>query len=122
MRGGEIQQQTLGLLEAGARQEAGAERDLAAFLSRSMPVARRVERDGAADPEVGPKQRPAQANRTGTLHLDHDLGVARDPRERAVEGSVELERRQRRRGWDDRMAERGGEAIAGAVASRLGQR
>src|SRR5437762_3480344 len=111
-------------VELAARTEIRRQRGGAAFELRAQPVARRVQHDRTADAEVRPQERAGEAYRDRPVDAQRQLDVVRDAGERRVYGvgRVEDERRERRRGGHDRVAEARGERVAGAVAAAPGER
>ena len=97
-----------------------------AVEARAQPVPRHVERGRPADPEVRPEQRAGDARGDRpSMRRSSRAGSATPDRAR-VDGvagvASRTQRRQRRRGRDDGMAERARDAVAPAVAAGLGQR
>ena len=90
-----------------------------------MPVARRVQRHGAADAEVRPEQRPGEPDGDRAVDPDDELDVMRYARQRGVHDGCRSRRAAEARArasvgtmlWPELM----GDGEAGAIAAALGQ-
>jgi len=113
----------LDVVESCAGAEVDGDGDTMAIDLRAVPVPRCVQGDRAADAEVRPEDRAAQADGDAAVDPDRQFDVLSDTRQLARKVvAVQQERRQCRRRLDDCVSEAPGDAEAGAVAAGFRQR
>ena len=115
-------------LEVEIRREIGRRFSGTSLEPRAQPVARQVECRRTADTEMGPQHRtrlPGGNAAIGPERQDHrlrDAGPRGVGRWRILSTGRQHERRERRRGCDDGVAEGAGQRVACAIAAAFRQR